>query len=149
MHRLGWNDVYQKLRFLPWRTSYRVQKHLVPHPSAVKGFMRSSGLDNGQLEDWRYPLEGGAGLHVHVFHDRYEVHLDEVDPSVDLIEHLRQDAPAIYTLVSAGLGAFVGSKVSKNPNAPAIGGALFALLAMSSANQAKRDNAMRHRPAFL
>lgn len=149
MHRQGWNDVYQHLRLLDWRTPYRVPKHSILHPSRVEGFVRSTGINKGQLEDWRLSLEGGAGLHVHVFDDRYEAHLDEVDPSVDLVEHLRQDAPEIYTFLSVGMSAYVASKLSSNPNAPVIGGFLGAFLAMSSVEQARKDNAARYRPPVL
>ena len=71
------------------------------------------------------------------------------EPWLDLVEHLRQDAPEIYTFLSVGMSAYVASKLSSNPNAPVIGGFLGAFLAMSSVEQARKDNAARYRPPVL
>ncbi len=89
------------------------------------GYRTTPGLRRGQLEDRRYPLEDGSGLHEHR-HDGHSVfHLDRVDTSRGILRHYAADTrgpeaaatgvilgfackrPVLGALIGAATGAFI------------------------------------------
>jgi len=90
---------------------------------------QSIGLPEGQLADYRRLLSGGRGLHVKVFRNHYEAHIDEVHPDVNPIEHLRQDAPGVFIGGGVALGAAVGAAVGRSGSSTAVGAAIGGVLA--------------------
>jgi len=117
---MNWKSVVDTLSDHPYRTDFVVSRYDVVHPSRVHGFERSSGFPKGQFTDWRYTFPNCLDLHVREFSDRYEVHLDEVAPSCDVVEHVRVDAPEVYAAMGAGFGAALGAASGKG-----LGGSLF------------------------
>lgn len=60
----------------------------------------------GQLRDYELTLPDGKRIHVREFEDKYRAHWDIISPSVDILEHLRHDAPHwLITLCSLGATA--------------------------------------------
>jgi len=64
-------------------------------------------LPTGQWYDYRIPLTDGSAVHVKVYGDRYEAHLDKVDPAKDPVGHAFVDAPvpmifAVGAVAAAG-----------------------------------------------
>lgn len=141
----SWQDVVDLLGEHPWRTRVQVPKGHLPHPQAA-GMTPSSGLPEGQVADYRYLLDGGIGLHVKDFGTHYEAHLDEVHPDVDVVEHLRQDAPHVYVGGAVALGAAVGGLLSKDWKGAVAGAAIAGLLGAALAAAATTDDGSRTRP---
>lgn len=88
------------------------------------------GLDVGQHQDCRLRTERRDGMHVHVFPDRVEMHLDRIDPLVDPLGHVLADTAALEGLIKgAGIGAVL-ALVTKDAKylavAAALGGAIGA-----------------------
>jgi len=90
---------------------------------------RSVGLPEGQDSDYRLVLADGAGLHVKDFGTHYETHIDEVHPDVDIVEHLRRDAPGVFVASGAALGAVIGGGVGSSKNSTFVGAAIGGLFA--------------------
>lgn len=135
----SWTDVATILADYPWRTRLRLEKGFLPHPLS-SGMSTSSGMPEGQVADYRYAFEDGSGLHVKDFEDHYEAHLDEVHPDVNLIEHLRQDAPSVFIGGSAALGAAVGGLIGKSWKSALAGAAIAGLLGTALAVAAQEDD---------
>lgn len=122
-----WSDVSKILRCEPSGSILRLPKHCLPHP-VDDGAIRSVGLPMGQSADFRFRLEDCTGLHVRDFQTHYEAHIDAVDPSCNLIEHLRQDAPKTYTGAAAGIGALLGLMIGESKEAALLGAGIGALI---------------------
>jgi len=124
----SWQDVVRALSHRPAGTILRVRKGILTHPRRA-GMMASVGLPEGQSADWRKRLPGGRGLHVKVFGDHYEAHIDRVHPDVNPVEHLRQDAPGVFVGSGVALGAAVGAAMGRSGASTAVGAALGGVLA--------------------
>lgn len=96
-----------------------VPKDATP-PPAEQGFRRSLGLIKGQLKDWRLALDSGPGIHVREYADRYEVHVDNVDPSKGIVQHLAADTPITLLFISGLAGAVAAHCFKKHPLAGAL-----------------------------
>jgi len=99
---------------------------MLPHPQVV-GMTLSIGLPEGQVADYRYAFSDGSGVHVKDFGGHYQVHLDEVHPGVDPIEHLRRDAPEALIGGSVALGAIIGGIFGKSWQSALTGAAIAGL----------------------
>ncbi len=124
----SWRDVATSLWHQPAGTILCLRKGLLVHPRRA-GMKQSIGLPEGQLADYRRLLSGGRGLHVKVFRNHYEAHIDEVHPDVNPIEHLRQDAPGVFIGGGVALGAAVGAAVGRSGSSTAVGAAIGGVLA--------------------
>lgn len=116
------------LRQYEARTTVRLRKGVLPHPLAV-GMSRSIGIPEGQDADFRLVLTDGSGLHVKDFGSHYEAHIDEVHPDVNVVEHLRKDAPGIFVAGGVALGAAIGRSIGTSKDATFVGAALGGLFA--------------------
>ncbi len=113
-------------------TYVRFPKHALPNPREA-GARVSVGLPVGQLADYRFPPDRGCtGIHVHEHHDHWAVHLDRVHPDCDVIEHVRRDAPDMWCLSGAVLGAMACASLSKHPSAALVGAGVGLLLALAT-----------------
>ena len=91
MFRADWAWVYRVLHPRRRGILLRVGRDALPDPRSA-GAVRSIGWARGQLADFRFPPdEGCEGLHVQVFADRYEAHIDRVHPACDFWAHLGAD----------------------------------------------------------
>jgi hypothetical protein len=134
----SWNWVLDTLRAERPGTVLRVAKRLLPHPVAA-GAVVSLGLPMGQSADYRFALPDCTGLHARDFGTHYEVHIDRIDPSCGIAEHLRQDAPATYVAGAAALGVLFGILLGRSKDAAVSGaglGALFGVLTLPAAEPA-------------
>lgn len=123
----SWQDVASILLREPVGTTLRFRKGLLVHPTRA-GMTASIGLPQGQIADFRGRLLEGRGLHVKDFDSHYEAHIDAVHPAVNPIEHLRQDAPAVFVGGGAALGAAIGAAVGKSGSSAAAGAAIGGIL---------------------
>ena len=103
-----WDQIFIMLSTEPSGEVLRIEKHVSIHPQSA-GARQSLGLPMGQQADFRWVAGDCRGLHVRDFGTHYEAHIDKVDPSCDLVEHLRNDAPVVYVAGFSALGALVGS----------------------------------------
>ena len=124
----SWRGVVRVLGQYAPRTTFRVEKGVLCHPRAA-GMSPSMGLPEGQIGDFRLALPNGGGLHVKDFGTHYEAHLDEVHPDVNLVEHLRKDAPGVFIAGGVALGAVVGRSVGTSKDGTLVGAALGGLFA--------------------
>jgi len=122
-----WGEVKALLDSLPEGNALRIPKQQLSHPTD-EGARESIGMPEGQKGDYRFRLQDCRCLHVRVFDDYYEAHIDKVDPECSLMEHLRQDAPGSYTLSTGGIGALIGLIVGKNKEAMLLGGLIGLLV---------------------
>jgi hypothetical protein len=52
-------------------------------------FLRSIGMQKGQIADFRASIEGSSlAVHLVEFTDEYELHIDRFDPSKNLLSHI-------------------------------------------------------------
>lgn len=63
-----------------------------------RDYYQSVGTPDGQLADYRRRLEDGRGIHLQQYPDHWEMHWDKVDPSQNLLGHLREDAPGVLAV---------------------------------------------------
>lgn len=125
----SWAAVLTILNFYPSGTILRVTKQGLPHPK-VFGMFWSVGMPEGQVADYRKVLPGGAGFHVKDFQTHYEVHIDRVHPDINVIEHLRHDAPSAFVASSTALGALVGTALGRSGGAALAGAAVGGLVGL-------------------
>ena len=64
------------------------------------------GQKNGAKKQYRY-----GNLHIREYDDKFLVHSDKIDPRVDPLGHLLNDAPEV--LVGLGCAIVAGSKIGK------------------------------------
>jgi hypothetical protein len=100
---LAWTTVVQFVLTKPVHQDVVISRSAIPHPSSG-GFVPRLGDFQGQSADFGLALSDNKGIHVREYADRYAVHWDFVDPSVDPVGHLIYDAP--HWLV---IGAIAGS----------------------------------------
>ncbi len=80
-------------------------------PKEIRSFMLEDaeetnlGQKNGAIRQFRY-----GNLHIREYHDKYLVHMDEVDPRKDPFGHLIHDAPEF--LVGLASAYWGGKKVA-------------------------------------
>ncbi len=111
--RFSWADVTNRLMSLKPKSRVRIDKSEIPPPKSVPRFRRSTGFhQKGTQTHWRATLPDGRCLHVLERRGDYEAHLDLVDPAVDLLGHLAQDAPAFFMISSLATGLLVGAGVT-------------------------------------
>lgn len=144
MYVSTWDDVVASLKKRPFRVAVRIEKGVLPHPQHA-GMKRSGGMPEGQIADYRLVLANGQGFHVKDFGDHYRVHLDEVHPSVNFVEHLRQDAPKVYISGAAAIGAAVGALLSRSSQGALAGAAIAGMLSAVLVKEAKKDDKARRR----
>ena len=93
------------------------------------GFRRSIGL-HLRCRHYRRTLPDGRCVHVEETRDHYVVHIDETDPAVSAVGHLRKDAPGLWTAMCAGMGFAAGLMAGDKERRGAMGlaGALAGLI---------------------
>lgn len=143
-----WQDVTEHLvkgvkrGQIQWRQKLVISKKCLPEPASF-GLIAHIGMPDGQQADFRKTLPGHIGLHVQDYGSYYKVHLDEYDPQVDTIEHLRQDVPNLYVLGAASLGAFLGKLIGQSNEAQALGALVGAIIGANNVAKAKKDDQKR------
>jgi hypothetical protein len=118
-----WSEVLATLEGQAPGTVYRLPKWPLPLP-ADDGAYPTIGLPEGQNSDFRFRLQDGRGLHVRVFEDRYEAHLDEGVISATQLGVPPKDGPDEHLVTSGGLGALLGLVVGGKREAMLVGGLL-------------------------
>ena len=110
---------------------------LMVHPASC-GFRRGLGLPKGQSADWRRRLSGDRCLHVREYSDRYEAHIDRLDPQADPLGHVAVDCAPLWIAGWAIAGAAVTRTTGGAISYALVGGALSALREIVR-NTAHRD----------
>jgi hypothetical protein len=97
-------------------------KKEVPRPENSKGLVKKHiGELKGQISDWRASFkDSNEGFHAVEFTDRYECHIDKVDPNKDPLGHLQEDSPntlgvifIVAALILGGTSLYYFSKKKK------------------------------------
>jgi len=116
-----WGQVYSYLFHHPPRT---VIRFYAPYHPQFEGAVKSTGLNVGQLSDWRVPPDVfKRGLHVQQFSDgSWAAHIDKIHPEISLIGHLREDAPQVYKALTTGAGALLSKALGGSSVAGAVAG---------------------------
>ena len=129
----NWNEIFSVLEGQDKGAVLRVPKWQLAHPTD-EGARESIGMPEGQKGDYRFKLQDSRCLHVKVFDDHYEAHIDRVDPAHNWLEHLREDLPRGYVAASGGtgtaIGAIVGLIVGKKKEAMLVGGLIGGFLGL-------------------
>lgn len=107
-----WAELEAEIAAQPWGTDKTVRRGTVPHPREA-GYRRDRGWPKGQDSDWRKLRPDGSGFHVRVYPDRFELHVDDVDPGESMLGHTRADLPVVFLLAGTAIGAGAGYAVSK------------------------------------
>lgn len=107
----AWTNLTNYVLRCPAHYDIVVLKDSYIHPLQA-GFVYSAGEPKSQLADYRMAVYGGKGLHILEYQNHYLVHWDLVDPSVDFVEHIKQDAPNWGPVLAAvGLAAVIGGLI--------------------------------------
>ena len=101
----SWDEVIDRVLRLPKHKDIKVPKSKVIHP-LKEGFRRSIGEPSGQLADYRLTLADNKSIHIREYNKYYLVHWDAVDPEVDFIGHLINDAS--HWLIALAALALIG-----------------------------------------
>lgn len=142
-HQMTWKQVIKLLLQLGWRQDVRLCKSCMAHPTSIQGMKKHSGTPMGQSADYRLVLPDGVGLHIREYDDCWTAHLDEVDPQINVLEHLRQDSPGHY-LMALGAGALaLGHFLKWNQSQMNQGLLGAAVLAVMGIEKGKRDDKKR------
>jgi hypothetical protein len=88
----AWAGVLNLVLTQPPHCDLVVPKDSYPHPLQA-GFVQHFGDPKGQIADYRVSLSDGRGIHISEFSDSYVVHWDIVDPLINPLGHIAQDAP--------------------------------------------------------
>ncbi|MHB1440766.1 MAG: hypothetical protein ACYCSO_07245 [Cuniculiplasma sp.] len=105
----SWNRIKSRLDEMDYHKSIAIKKSAVPLPSIYDGFKESIGEPEYQIRDVRKRINGTESMHVKEYHDHYEVHRDQVDPSYDPIGHLIEDSPEVLAGLAAAIISGYGS----------------------------------------
>ncbi len=132
-----WTEIETELGAQPWGTEKTVPRGEVPHPREA-GYRQDRGWPKGQDADWRRKRDDGSGYHVREYPDRWEVHIDDVDPDSSLVGHFRADLPVLFMLTGAALGAGVGYAAAKRRGAAWGAGAGWLLSAVVAAQGGRK-----------
>jgi len=102
----SWRGLIYRILENPPHVDITISKHLVANP-LEEGFTETFLSEpQGQLRDYELTLPDGKRIHVREFEGQYRAHWDIISPSVDVLEHLRRDAPHwLVTLCSLGASA--------------------------------------------
>ena len=100
-----WRRIIARVLRLPPGKSIRIPKGVVPRPE-TQGFIPTIGAKIN-ARHWELPLPDGGRVHVEEYDDFYLVHRDKVSPLINPVEHLRRDAPWIWTLLTTGTGGLI------------------------------------------
>ncbi len=139
-----WAQVARRLQPLKADSEVRVPKDRIIHPRDLPAFRRSTGWPKkGGIAHWRATLPDGRCLHAVERKNDFMVHLDQVDPAIDLVGHLAQDSPSFFVLTALTTGLALGAGVTyvatgrtEDASSGAVLGALFsALLAAGAMGQ--------------
>jgi hypothetical protein len=129
-----WAQVARRLLASASGTRLAYAKHILPHPRQA-GARVSVGLPAGQVADYRFaPDSDCQGVHVLEYPDRWVVHLDQIHPDCDVLEHLRRDAPGTWCLGGTVLGAAAGAALGKNAGSVLAGAGIGLLLALATSD---------------
>jgi hypothetical protein len=105
----AWQHVTQFVTAPGLEGSVEVRTEDVPHP-AFAGATASIGLWAWQTEDWRFPPSLDCrGVHVQLLGDIWRVHIDRRHPACGPVEHVRQDAPRVWSVGWAAIGTLLGA----------------------------------------
>jgi hypothetical protein len=104
MRMSTWNSIIQLVLAKSAHEDLLVHKSMVQHPSS-EGFTLRLGDFQGQLADYGKALSDGKGIHIREYADKYVVHWDHADPSVDPVGHLIYDAG--HWLVIGGIAVSI------------------------------------------
>jgi len=97
-----WYNLVSYVLSLPPHQNVLAPKAFYVHPLQV-GFYRSAGEWHGQIADWRLRFwNDPRSIHALEYEDRYLVHWDYRDPSVDPWGHIQYDAPQYVPLIIGG-----------------------------------------------
>jgi hypothetical protein len=102
-----WDAVVREVLRLKAHQELAITKDGLPTPVRA-GFYLSTGLPKAQLFDYRLALRDRRGIHIREYADRYTVHWDHIDPSVDFLGHMVVDAPGALWAGLAVVGIGVG-----------------------------------------
>lgn len=84
-------------------------KKEVPRPEKAKGLKKHIGELKGQIADWRASFrDSKEGFHAVEFKDRYECHIDKIDPDKDPLGHLQEDSPGTLGVVFSVAAIILG-----------------------------------------
>lgn len=102
----NWSNLISYVLRLPSHQNVIVLKSQYVHPLQV-GFYPSFGDWHGQIADYRLRFsDDQRSIHALEYEDRYLVHWDWRDPSVDPVGHIQYDAPQYAPLLE--IGAVIG-----------------------------------------
>ena len=105
----SWPQIIEYVLQLPSEQHRWVPKENVPHPEAA-----GIGFSYGA---YRRTVPDGRAIDIKEDGDYWCVHWDKYNPRTDLIEHALDDAPLLWLLTTAGIGAVVSPKGKRGEGA--------------------------------
>ena len=101
---ITWDYVWRELKQYEYGTKRKIQKERIhDFTGQLQPTLAGDGLLRGAKKQYRDNKRRDS-LHVLVYEDYYEVHLDRFNPIYYPIEHLAYDAPNWGFLIAALIG---------------------------------------------
>lgn len=129
-----WAEIVALMAAAPPRARFYVLRVDVSGTPLQNGFRAASGLPVGQSDDYRLTLADNRSVHVQEYPNRWELHVDAVDPSVDAFGHAAADLPVLTFVALPVVGAMISHFVFRRRGAwktGALAGAGIALDAIA------------------
>lgn len=83
-------------------SKYLEEGQEIPRPESTTIMTKHIGEIKFQRADWRASFDNSnEGFHAVEFEDRFECHIDKVDPKKDPLGHLIKDSPGTLGLIIA------------------------------------------------
>jgi len=129
--KITWQAIIRQVVSAPFGKEFQIKKSIVMHPVLI-GFRKSYGLPKGEIANWRLGLATGACIHVREYQNYFLVHMDEVDPGISLLDHLRKDAPVVYLAGCGAMASIAGYLLKGSGKALewGVGGSLFGIITL-------------------
>ena len=100
---MKWRDVIKHTKKYGYHVPFSFPIDELPYPSSKLKFEKIIGEPEGQEADFRRNVGKKYSLHVKVFRDHYEIHIDKYYPKKNPLKHLFYDAPEIIAAIVMGI----------------------------------------------
>ena len=104
-----WSQIIEYVKQLPYQQDVSVPKERVVHPQ-VFGVPYTWGA-------YRFTVPDGRAIDIKESSDYYLIHWDWHNPDTHLIEHALDDAPHLWLMSTAGIGAAISPEGKKGEGA--------------------------------
>jgi hypothetical protein len=123
----SWLKIIPLILQKPAHVDVIIPSHQVVEPTK-EGFRETLGDIQGQKKDYELTLQDGRRIHVTEFEKSYKAHWDRFSPLVNVVGHMRYDAPHWWIFACLLGGASIGALGARDRVAGAVVGGTIGTL---------------------